>query len=62
MANAVSTLLPKIIAGRMVKKLVTLTQVSPVNSRSQVTKKSQLERITWAAVRPTRNDIQGRQL
>jgi hypothetical protein len=50
---------PKCISGRMGIKLATLTRVSPVSSRSQVTKKKQRERIPWVAVRPTRNDIQG---
>jgi hypothetical protein len=61
-AKAVSTLLPAIIAGRMDIKLVTLTRVSRVNSLNQTTKRRQLEWITWVEVRPTRNDIQGRQL
>jgi hypothetical protein len=61
-ANTIATLLPEIISGCMDTKLVTLTRVSPVNSRNQVTKRRQLEQITWVVVKPTRNDIQGRQL
>jgi hypothetical protein len=60
--NAALTLTPTIIDESMGIKLATLTQVSLVNSRSQVTKGRQPERTTWAAVRPTRNDIKGRQL
>jgi hypothetical protein len=62
LANTVSTILQEIIDGRMDTKLVTLAHLSPVNSRSRVTKRRQLEWITWVAFRTTRNDIQGRQL
>jgi hypothetical protein len=61
-ANAVSTLHPDIIVGHMAKKLVALTRVSLVNSRDPATKRRPLEQITWEVVRPTGNDIQGRQL
>jgi hypothetical protein len=61
-ANVASILHPTIIAGRMDTNLITLTRVSSVSSRRQITKRRQLKRITWAVVRPTRNDIQGRQL
>jgi hypothetical protein len=60
--NAVSTLHQSIIAGHMDTKLVALTRVSLVNSRDQATKRRPLERITWEVVKPTGNDIQGRQL
>jgi hypothetical protein len=62
MGNAASTLLQTIIAGIMGIKLATPTQAYRVNSRSQVTYGRLPERTTWAEVRPTRNDIQGRQL
>jgi hypothetical protein len=39
-----------------------LTRASLVNSQNPATKRRQLEPITWEAVRPTRNDVQGRQL
>jgi hypothetical protein len=61
-ANAVLTPHPEIIVGRMARKLVALTRVSLVNSRNPATKRRPLERITWEVVRPTGNDIQGRQL
>jgi hypothetical protein len=60
--NAASTPLPTITAGLVGIKLAILTQAYCVNCRSQVTNGRQPERTTWAAVRPTRNDIQGRQL
>jgi hypothetical protein len=61
-ANAVLTPHPAIIVGRMATKLVALKRVSLVNSRNPATKRRPLERITWEVVRPTGNDIQGRQL
>jgi hypothetical protein len=60
--NAASTPRRAIIVGHMATKLVTLTRVSLVNSQNPATKRRPLERITWDVVRPTRNDIQGRQL
>jgi hypothetical protein len=42
--------------------LAALTRVSLVNSQNPATKRRPLERITWEVVRPTGNDIQGRQL
>jgi hypothetical protein len=60
-ANAVSTPHPAIIVGRMATKLVALTRVSLVNSRKPAKKRRPLEQITWEVVRPTGNDIQGRQ-
>jgi hypothetical protein len=62
MDNAVSTPHPAIIVGRMDTKLVALTRVSLVNSQNPATKRRPLEPITWEAVTPTGNDIQGRQL
>jgi hypothetical protein len=53
---------PGNFSGRMDTKLIILTRVSPVSSRNQATTRRQLKRITWAVVRPTRNDIQGRHL
>jgi hypothetical protein len=61
-ANEASTPHPAITVGLMDTKLVALTQVSLVNSRNPATKRRPLERITWEAVRPTGNDVQGRQL
>jgi hypothetical protein len=42
--------------------LVALTRASLANSRNPATKRRQLEPITWEAVRPTENDVQGWQL
>jgi hypothetical protein len=61
-ANAVSTPHPATPVGRMDKKLVALTRVSLVNSRNPATKRRPLERITCEVVRPTGNDVQGRQI
>jgi hypothetical protein len=48
--------------GLVATKLVALTRVSLVNSQNPATKRRPLERITWEVVRPTGNDVQGRQL
>jgi hypothetical protein len=61
-ANATSNPHPTITVGLMAKKLVALTRVSLVNSRNPATKRRPLKRITWEVVRPTGNDVQGRQL
>jgi hypothetical protein len=61
-ANAVSNLHPAIIVGRIATKLVALTRASLANSRNPATKRRPLKQITWEVVRPTGNDIQGRQL
>jgi hypothetical protein len=53
---------PEITVGLMAKKLVSLTRASLANSRNPATKPRPLERITWEVVRPTENDVQGRQL
>jgi hypothetical protein len=46
----------------MAKKLVALTRASLANSLNLATKPRPLERLTWEVVRPTENDVQGRQL
>jgi hypothetical protein len=46
----------------MATKSPILTQVFVAISPNKDTKENPLGRITWAAVRPTRNDVQGRQL
>jgi hypothetical protein len=61
-AKEASTPHPAITAGLMATKWVALTRVSLVNSRNPATKQRPLERITWEVVRPTGNDVQGRQL
>jgi hypothetical protein len=61
-ANEASTPHPEIAAVLMATKLVELTRVSLVNSRYPATKRRPLERITWEVVRPTENDIKGRQI
>jgi hypothetical protein len=61
-ANEVSTPHPAIIAGHMATRLVALKRVSPVNSQNPATKRRPLEPRTWEVVRPTRNDVSGRQL
>jgi hypothetical protein len=61
-ANAASTPHQAITDGLMDTKLVALTRVSLVNSLNPATKRKPPERITWEVVRPTGNDVQGRQL
>jgi hypothetical protein len=61
-ANAASTPHPAIIVGLMATKLVALIRVSLVNSQNPVTKRKPLEWITWEELRPTGNDVPGRQL
>jgi hypothetical protein len=53
---------PAINVVLMATKLVEITRASLVNSRNPATKRRPLERITREVVRPTGNDVQGRQL
>jgi hypothetical protein len=53
---------PAITVGLMAKKMVAFTRASLANSRNPATKRRPLEWITWEVVRPTENDVQGRQL
>jgi hypothetical protein len=46
----------------MVTRLVRCTRAALATPLNPDTKQRQLEPITWEAVRPTRNDVQGRQL
>jgi hypothetical protein len=48
--------------GNMATRLVKRTRASLATPPNPATKRRQLEPITWEAVRPTRNDVQGRQL
>jgi hypothetical protein len=61
-SSAASTPHQSITVGLIATKLVALTRVSLVNSRNPATKRKPPERITWEVVRPTGNDVQGRQL
>jgi hypothetical protein len=56
-AKEVLTPQQAITAGLVATKLVALTRASLANSRDLATKPRPLERITWEAVRPTRNDV-----
>jgi hypothetical protein len=53
---------PKNIVGPMATRSPTLTQVLVATFPNRVTREKPPGRTTWAAVRPTRNDVQGRQL
>jgi hypothetical protein len=53
---------PAITVRLMDTKLVALTRASLANSQNQATNRTPLEWITWEVVRPTENDVQGRQL
>jgi hypothetical protein len=57
-----STPHPAITVGIMDTKLVAVTRASLAKSRNPATKRRPLKQITWEVVRPTGNDIQGRQL
>jgi hypothetical protein len=61
-AKEASTPHPSITVGLVATKLVALTRASLANSQNPATNRRPLERITWEVVRPTENDVQGRQL
>jgi hypothetical protein len=61
-AKEASTPQPAVTVGLMATKLVALTRASLANSGDPATNQRLLESITWEAVRPTENDVQGRQL
>jgi hypothetical protein len=48
---------PEITVRHMATRLVALTRASLANSRNPATNRRPLDRITWAAVRPTENDF-----
>jgi hypothetical protein len=47
---------------QMAKSLARLTQASLATLTTLATKRKSLGLITWAEVKPTRNDVSGRQL
>jgi hypothetical protein len=57
-----ATQLRTITAGRMATKWAGLTQASLAPLATLATKRRQLGLATWEVVRPTRNDVSGRQL
>jgi phage shock protein A len=61
-AQEVSTPRQAITVGHMATRLVKRTRASLATHPKPATKRRQLEPITWEAVRPTRNDVQGWQL
>jgi hypothetical protein len=61
-AQEVSTHLQAITVGLMATRLARLTQASLATPATLATKGRPLELRTWEAVRPTRNDVSGRQL
>jgi hypothetical protein len=60
--NAVSIHHQTTIAGLMVTKFPILTPVEVAIYPNKATREKPLGRIAWADARPTRNDVQGRQL
>jgi hypothetical protein len=62
MANAAATPHPPITAGLVASKLVALTRVSLAKCQNPATKKRPLERTQWEVIKPTGNDVPGRQL
>jgi hypothetical protein len=61
-AQEISTQLQKNNAGLMATKWTGLTQASPAPLATIDTKRRQLGLTTWEVVRPTRNNVSGRQL
>jgi hypothetical protein len=60
--NTVSTLLQTITVGNTGTRSPALTPISVATFPSRATIGKPLGLTTWAAVRPTMNDLQGRQL
>jgi hypothetical protein len=57
-----STQLQKITDGLMATRWAGLTQASPAPLATLATKQRQLGLTKWEVVRPTKNDVSGRQL